>query len=172
MQGGANEAALTATSRAIARELDPQVPVAFKTLRDIVSASIADRRLVLRLLAFFGALALVLATTGVYSVVSYMALQRTREIGVRIALGARDRDVVRLLVQQGAAFAAGGIAIGLAAAFVSTRVLASWLYGVGRVDPATFSVVAVALLAAALVASWVPAHRASRGDPTEALRHE
>jgi len=116
--------------------------------------------------------ALVLATTGVYSVVSYMALQRTREIGVRMALGARGRDVVRLLVRQGAAFAAGGIAIGLAAAFASTRVLASWLYGVGRVDPATSAVVAVALLVATLVASWVPAYRASRSDATEALRHE
>ena len=172
MHGRANDAALTAASRAVARELDPQVPVAFKTLREIVFASLADRQLVLRLLAFFGALALVLATTGVYSVVSYMAVQRTREIGVRIALGASGRDVVRLLVRQGAAFAAGGIAIGLATAFVSTRALASWLYGVGRVDPATFAVVAVALLVAALVASWVPAYRASRSDATEALRHE
>ena len=172
MQGRANDAALTAASRAVARELDPQVPVAFKTLREIVFASLADRQLVLRLLAFFGAVALVLATTGVYSVVSYMALQRTREIGVRMALGARGRDVVRLLVRQGVAFAAGGIAIGLAAAFVSTRVLASWLYGVGRVDPATFAIVAVALLVATLVASWVPAYRASRGDATEALRHQ
>jgi putative ABC transport system permease protein len=172
MQGSADEGALTAASRAFAQELDPQVPVAFKTLGDIVSASLANRLLVLRLLAVFGALALVLATTGVYSVVSYMALQRTREIGVRIALGARDGDVVRLLVRQGAAFAAGGIAIGLAVAFASTRVLASLLYGVGRLDPATFSVVAVALLLAALGASWVPAYRASRGSATEALRHE
>jgi putative ABC transport system permease protein len=127
---------------------------------------------VLRLLSFFGALALILATTGVYSVVSYMALQRTREIGVRIALGARGRDVVRLLVGQGAAFAAGGIAIGSAAAFVSTRALASWLYGVGRVDPAVFAVVAAALLVAALLASLIPAYRASRTAATDALRHE
>jgi putative ABC transport system permease protein len=172
LQGHTSDAAVAAAARAAAREIDPQVPVAFRTLREIVVASLADRQLVLRLLAVFGALALVLATTGVYSVVSYMALQRTREIGVRIALGARHRDVVRLLVRQGAAFAAGGIAIGLAVAFVSTRVLARWLYGVGSVDPATFSVVAVALLVAALVASLIPAYRASRRDATEALRHE
>jgi predicted permease len=172
MQGRANDAALAAASRAAARELDPEVPVAFESLHDIVVGSLADRQLVLRLLTVFGAMALVLAMAGVYSVVSYMALQRTREIGVRIALGARGGDVVRLLVRQAAVFAAGGIALGLAASFVATRLLASWLYGVGEVDPATFSLVAAALLLATLVASFVPAYRAARSDATEALRHE
>jgi len=89
-----------------------------------------------------------------------------------MALGARRRDVVRMLVRQGAAFAMAGIAVGLVVAFASTRVLASFLYDVGAADPATFAATAVALLVAAVVASWIPAHRASRVDAIEALRHE
>ena len=132
----------------------------------------AQRQFVLVLLALFGVLALVLAATGVYGVVGYRAVRRTREIGVRVALGARGPDVVRLLVHEGAMFAVGGVAIGLTVAIVSTRVVASWLYGVGGTDPMTFAVVAVAMLAVALAASWVPAYRASRTDAMEALRHD
>jgi predicted permease len=169
IESGGDFAALTAAARRVARELDPLVPVDFKTLRERVSASIADRQLVLTLLALFGVLALVLAATGVYGVVGYRAVRRTREIGVRVALGARRPDVVRLLVREGAAFAVGGVAIGLAVAIASARVVASWLYGVGATDPATFAVV---MLAVALAASWVPAYRASRTDAMEALRHD
>lgn len=172
VQGAFDVAAMTASARRVAYELDPEVPTGFKPLREVVSASLADRRFVLLLLALFGGLALVLATTGVYGVVAYMALQRTPEIGVRIALGARGRDVVRLLVRQGAAFAIAGIAVGLVAAFALTRVLASLFYGVGTADPATFAASAVALFVAAVVASWIPAYRAARVDPVEALRHE
>jgi putative ABC transport system permease protein len=132
----------------------------------------AQRQFVLVLLALFGVLALVLAATGVYGIVGYRAVQRTPEIGVRVALGARRPDVVRLLVREGAAFAVGGVAIGLAVALALTRVVASWLYGVGGADPTTFAVVAVAMLAVALAASWVPAYRASRTDAMEALRHD
>jgi ABC-type antimicrobial peptide transport system permease subunit len=99
-------------------------------------------------------------------------VRRTREIGVRVALGARGPDVVCLLVREGAAFAVGGVAIGLIVASVSTRLVASWLYGVGGVDPMTFAAVAVAMIAVALVASWIPAFRASRTDAIEALRHD
>ena len=172
IEGGGDFAALTAAARRVARELDPLVPVDFKTLRERVSASIADRQLVLALLALFGVLALVLAATGVYGVLGYRAVRRTREIGVRVALGARRPDVVRLLVREGAMFAVGGVAIGLAVAIALTRVVSSWLYGVGATDPMTFAVVAVAMLAVALVASWVPAYRASRTDAIEALRHD
>jgi ABC-type antimicrobial peptide transport system permease subunit len=172
IQGPAAAAALAAPARRIARELDPEVPVAFKTVREVVSASLADRQFVLLLLGLFGGLALVLATTGVYGVIAYQALQRTPEIGIRIALGARARDVVRLLVRQGAAFAMAGIAVGLVAAFALTRVLASLLYGVGTADPATFSATAVSLFVAAVVASWIPAYRASRVDAVGALRHQ
>jgi putative ABC transport system permease protein len=132
----------------------------------------AGRQFVLVLLALFGALALVLAATGVYGVVRYMAVQRTPEIGVRVALGARGADVVRLLVREGAVFALGGVAIGLVVASASTRVVASWLYGVGGFDPMTFAAVAVAMVAVALAASFVPAYRASRTDAMEALRHD
>jgi ABC-type antimicrobial peptide transport system permease subunit len=124
------------------------------------------------LLTLFGVLALVLAATGVYGILGYRAVRRTREIGVRVALGARRPDVVRLLVREGALFAVGGVAIGLIVASVSTRLVASWLYGVGGLDPATFAAVAVAMIAVALAASWVPAYRASRTDAMEALRHD
>jgi predicted permease len=172
IQGQADAAALTATARRIARDLDPEVPVDFTTLRDVTSASLADRQFVLLLVALFGAVALVLATTGVYGVVVYIASQRTPEIGVRVALGAQAGDVVRLLVRQGVVFSITGVVIGLAAAFTATRVLASFLYEVGTVDLLTYAAVAVALFVAAAVASWMPARRASLLDPVEALRHE
>jgi putative ABC transport system permease protein len=172
IQGGGDIAALTAAARGVARELDPQIPVAFKTLREIVSAWMAQRQFVLVLLTLFGILALVLAATGVYGIVGYRAVRRTREIGVRVALGARRPDVVRLLVREGAVFAVGGIAIGLAVAVALTRVVASWLYGVDGIDPTTFGAVAVAMFTVALAASWLPAYRASRTDAMEALRHD
>ncbi len=165
-------AALTAAARRIARELDPLVPVDFKTLRERVSASIADRHLVLTLLALFSVLALVLAATGVYGIVGYRAVRRTREIGVRVALGARRPDIVRLLVREGAVFAVGGVVIGLVVAIASTRVVASWLYGVSGADPTTLAGVALALITVSLAASWIPAYRASRTDAMEALRHD
>ena len=172
IESGGDFATLTAAARRVARELDPLIPVDFKTLRERVSASIADRHLVLTLLALFGVLALVLAATGIYGIVGYRAVRRTREIGVRVALGARRPDIVRLLVSEGALFAVGGVAIGLAVAIASTRVVASWLYGVGATDPTTFAAVGVAMIAVALAASWVPAYRASRMDAIEALRHD
>ena len=172
IQGRGDVAALTAAARQVARGLDPRVPVGFRTLREVVSAWIAQRQLVLVLLALFGVLALVLAATGVYGIVGYRAARRTREIGVRVTLGARAPDVVRLLVREGAMFAVGGVVIGLIVANGSTRLVASWLYGVGRADPTTFAAVAVAMIAVVLAASWIPAYRASRIDAMEALRHD
>jgi putative ABC transport system permease protein len=172
IEGGGDLAALIAAARRVARDVDPQVPVAFRTLRDVVGTWMAQRQSVLGLLALFGVLALVLAATGVYGILGYRAVRRTREIGVRVALGARGADVVRLLVREGALFAVGGVAMGLIVASVSTRLVASWLYGVGGLDPATFAAVAVATIAVALAASWIPAYRASRTDAMEALRHD
>jgi putative ABC transport system permease protein len=172
IQGEGDFAALTGAAREISRELDPEIPVAFRTLREVVSTWMAQRQFVLALLALFGVLALVVAATGVYGVVGYMAVQRTPEIGVRVALGARGADVVRLLAREGAVFAVGGVAIGLTVGSVLTRVVSSWLYGVGGADPTTFAAVAVAMIAVALAASWVPAYRASRTDAMEALRHD
>jgi ABC-type antimicrobial peptide transport system permease subunit len=110
--------------------------------------------------------------TGVYGVMAYAAQQRTAEIGVRMALGAQGRHVVRLLVRQGAALAVPGVAVGLAAAFATTRLLRSLLFGVGASDAATFAVTAAAVLVAAIAASWIPAFRASRVEAVQALRHE
>jgi putative ABC transport system permease protein len=172
IQSDGDLTALTASARRAARELDPQVPTRFASLADVVSASLADRRFVLLLLGLFGGLALVLATTGVYGVIAYMTSQRTPEIGVRMALGARATDVVRSFVRQGALFAATGIVVGLIAAFALTRFLSSLLYGIGHADPLSFVSAALVLLAAALVASWIPARRAARVDPMEALRYE
>jgi len=172
IQGRLDAAQAIAQAREIARELDPQVPTRFQTLEDVVSTSLADRRFVLSLLALFGALALLLATMGVYGVVAYVASERTSEMGVRMALGARREDVVRLLVRRGAVLAVAGIGVGLAASLAATRVLKNFLYGVGAADPASLGATCLVLLVAALAASWVPARRASRLDPVRALRQE
>jgi putative ABC transport system permease protein len=172
IQGPMDVAATTAAVRRLATELDPGVPVAFRTLREVVASSLADRRFMLLLLGIFGAVALALATIGVYGVVAYIAVRRTSEIGVRMALGAQSRDVERLLVRQGARFAFGGVALGLLAAFAVTRLVAGFLYGVGAADPVTFAGAAVALFVAAMMASWIPAHRVSKIEAVVALRHE
>jgi putative ABC transport system permease protein len=115
---------------------------------------------------------LVLATIGLYSVMTYAVSQRTREIGIRMALGAGLRDVLRLIVSQGMRMVLIGIALGFACAFALTRVLASLLLGVGTTDSVTFAGVAVLFVAVALLACYIPARRASRVDPLVALRHE
>jgi putative ABC transport system permease protein len=170
--GRGDAATLMTSAGRIARALDPQVPTRLQRIEDVVSGSLAGRRFVLLLLGLFGGLALVLATTGVYGVIAYMASQRTPEIGVRMALGARGADVVRLFLRQGAIFAVAGIVAGLAAALALTRLLGSLLYGIGAADPLSFALTTAVLLAAALVASWIPARRAARLDPMKALRHE
>ena len=109
---------------------------------------------------------------GIYGVISYIVSQRTREIGVRMALGAASRDVSRMVLRQGMILAVVGVAVGLVAAVGLTRLMASFLYGVEATDPVTFGVVAALLVAVALVASYLPALRASRTDPLEALRFE
>jgi putative ABC transport system permease protein len=172
MRGQIEPTTLTTSARRIARELDPEVPTRFQTLEDVVSTSLADRRFVLMLVALFAVLAFALATMGLYSVIAYIGSRRTPEIGVRMALGARAADVVRLLVWQGAVLAGIGIGVGLVAALALTRFLSSLLYGIGTLDPVTFVVTSVTLLLTALAASWLPALRAARIDPMKALRQE
>jgi ABC-type antimicrobial peptide transport system permease subunit len=131
-----------------------------------------QERLVARLSAFFGLLALVLACIGLYGLLSYEVSRRTREIGIRMALGAQERDVLRLVVKQGLALAVVGAVVGIGVALGVTRYLTSMLYGVHANDPVTIGVVAVLLALVALAACYIPARRATRVDPMVALRYE
>ena len=159
-----------ASTRAIVRQLRPDVSPVIRTMESVVSASVADRRFVLVLVGVFGAAALVLATLGVYSVISYLVSQRRQEIGVRIALGAQRADVLSLVLRQGAALAVTGIAIGGIAALLLTRLLKGLVYGVSTTDPVAFGGVIVLLVGVAVIASWLPARRAARVGPMETLR--
>ena len=135
-----------------------------------IDQSLGQRRLVMSLLALFAALAVVLAAVGIYGVTSYSVTQRTREIGVRMALGAHPANVQKMVVGQGLRLALLGLLIGFAAALALTRLVASQLYGVSATDPATFAGLAVLLLGVAVVAALLPARRATRVDPMIALR--
>jgi putative ABC transport system permease protein len=143
-----------------------------RPLPEHVASSVAPRRLAMLVLTGFAALALVLALLGTYGVISYAVQQRTQEIGIRLALGARPGDVVRMVVGGGLALAVVGLAIGAAGALGAGRVLASLLYGVGSRDPLTMAGALGVLLAITALASWIPARRAARLDPVRALRAE
>jgi len=152
-------------------EIDKDQPVSdIRTMDDIVSEAVARQRFSMLLLGVFAALALVLATVGIYGVMSYSVAQRTREIGIRIALGAQRADVLKMTVRQGLKLVAIGLGIGLVAAFVLTRLMASLLFGISATDPLTFATISFVLLAVAALASYVPALRATRVDPMIALR--
>jgi len=153
--------------------VDPDLPVAhFAELRTMVDASMTADRFALLLLSAFGLLALVLASVGMYGVISYTVLQRTAEIGLRMALGADRSQILSMVLRQGGKLALIGIATGLVAAWFTTRLMAGFLYGVKPADPATFAAVSLLLIAVALAACWIPAHRAMRVDPIIALRCE
>ncbi|MCI0404008.1 MAG: ABC transporter permease [Acidobacteria bacterium] len=153
--------------------LDPAQPIAdVRTMEQLVANSVARPRFNMLLLGVFAAVALVLATVGIYGVMAYSVAQRTHEIGIRLALGAQRGDVVKLIVGSGLGLAVGGVVLGLAGAFALTRLLASLLFAVTPTDPGTFAGVAVLLMAVALLACWIPARRAMRVDPMVALRYE
>ncbi|MFL5579359.1 MAG: ADOP family duplicated permease [Gemmatimonadaceae bacterium] len=159
--------------RAAVKELDPRVAISqVQTLEGAVSRSLWRQRLQGNVLAIFAALSLVLACVGLYGVVSYAVAQRTRELGVRMALGATRGSVVRLVLGQSGRLVAAGTALGLVAAWLSARVIASLLYGVERTDPATFALVPLCLALVALAAAALPARRAARVDPIVAMRAE
>ncbi len=153
--------------------IDRDQPVSrVSTLTEVLADSVARERASMRLLTLFGAVALLLAAVGIYGVVAYSVAQRTREFGIRMAFGAGARDVLRLVVRQGMTLALAGVSIGIAAAFAVTRAMSGLLFGVTATNPTTFAVVPLVLIATALVASLVPALRATRLDPLETLRAE
>ena len=157
---------------AMQRMNSEQVAYGFESMEGIIAESLASRRFAMALLAVFAVLALVLASIGIYGVMSYVAGQRTHEIGIRLALGAQRNDVMKLVLGQAARITLTGVMIGLAAAAVLTRLMKAMLFGVSATDPATFGAVAVVLTLVALAACYVPAHRAMRVDPVVALRYE
>ena len=164
---------IVGAARQEVKALDPDQPIsAVKKMSDWVDSSVAAPRYRTTLLAAFAALAMILAATGIYGVMSYTVAQRTHEIGVRMALGARRPDVLKLVVRQGMLLALVGVILGLAGAFALTRVLQSLLFGVTAKDPFTFAAVAGLLIAVAFIACFVPALRATKVDPLVALRYE
>jgi putative ABC transport system permease protein len=164
---------LAAPARAVLRELDPAVPVyAVATVSSLVAASSAPQRFVMRLLGGFAFVAVLLAALGLYGVIAYGVAQRTREVAVRVALGARNSDVLRLVLSSGLRLVGFGVVVGLAAALVAAPYLGALVYGVSPVDPLTFASAAALLTAVALVAHWLPMRRALRIDPAIALRAE
>jgi len=155
------------------REIDKTVLVnGISTFESVLDRNVAQRRFQTWLLALFSALALLLAAVGIYGVVSCAVMQSTRELGIRVALGAQTRDVLKLVVGQGMLLTVLGVGIGLLAAFALTRVLAGLLFDVTATDPTTFIAAPLALLAVALLACVVPARRATKVDPMVALRHD
>jgi putative ABC transport system permease protein len=164
-------AALVAPVRRTTWGLDPDLALAnVRTLRELVSRSVAQPRFTTLLVLIFGAVALVIAAIGIYGVVAYSVSRRTREVGVRLALGALPSDVVRLIVSQGMAVAGAGIVVGVAGALVVTRAISRLLYGVSPTDPWTFAAIALLLTFVAALAAYLPARRVTRIEPTLALR--
>jgi putative ABC transport system permease protein len=133
---------------------------------------VAEPKFDTMLLGLFAGLALLLTSVGLYGVIAYAVTQRTHELGIRMALGAQSRDVLRLVIKQGMGLALSGSAIGIAGAVALTRAMKSWLFGVGPTDPLTFAAVALLLVGVALLACYIPARRATKVDPLVALRHD
>jgi predicted permease len=158
--------------RAVEQNDSREVIYGVQTLGEVIAGSVAARRVSMILLGIFSALALVLSCVGIYGVISYLVGQRTHEIGVRIALGAQRRDVMRLVLGEGVRMALAGVAAGIAAALGLTRLMANQLFGVTAQDPLTFAAVAMVLTVVALLACYLPARRAVRVDPMVALRYE
>jgi macrolide transport system ATP-binding/permease protein len=162
-----------AAIREAVRRIDPKIPfMQFEPLEDRTSLSLLPSRVCAALFSLLGLVGLVLASAGLYGVISYTASQRTHEIGIRMALGAKSIEVLRLVLRQGLVLTLAGVAVGLAGALAGTRVLSVMLYGVTARDPLTFTAVIILLASVALAACWIPARRAMRVDPMVALRHE
>ncbi|MEO6871933.1 MAG: ABC transporter permease [Chthoniobacterales bacterium] len=165
-------ATLIASMRREARALDPEMPTEFQTLEQVVSSSLDNRRFSMVMLGVFAGAALLLAMVGLYGIMAYITSQRTREIGIRMALGAQRGDMLRLILRQSLTLVVAGMAAGILGALAGTRLLGTLLYGVSTTDVATYLVVIALLGGAAFLASLIPARRATKVNPTEALRAE
>jgi putative ABC transport system permease protein len=172
MRSAAPAGEIVAAARGIFHDLAPDVPVKFSTFADEIGGWLADRRFLLLLVGLFAAAALALAAVGIYGVVAFSVTRRTQEIGIRVSLGARRGNILRLVLGEGARMAALGVVIGIGASLVITRLMSSLLFGISATDPLTFVGVAVLFSVVALFASYIPARRAMRVDPTVALRYE
>jgi predicted permease len=172
MLSDADMGSVTSAARGILQDLNPELPARFRTVSQVYSASLGSRRFNVILIGFFGLTALLLATAGVFGVMAYSVSRRTREIGVRVALGASAGATLRMILGQGLRTIAIGVAIGMAGSLFLTRTVASLLFGVTATDPLTFGSVTLVLVGAALLACYIPARRATKVDPMVALRHE
>jgi ABC-type transport system, involved in lipoprotein release, permease component len=162
-----------AAIREAIRQVDPRIPVTgVGTLTEEVDRSVVDQRLTAQLSSVFSIIAVFLACMGIYGLMSYSVVHRRNEIGIRMALGAQQGQVLRLILRQGFLLAAAGVAVGVALAFMLTRFLGSLLFDVRPVDPVTFVCVAGLLMLVSLAACYLPARRAMRVDPVVALRYE
>jgi putative ABC transport system permease protein len=172
MLSDADTQQVASTARAVLQDLNPELPARFRTLSQVYAASLGSRRFNVILIGFFGITALLLATAGVFGVMAYSVSRRTREIGLRVALGARPGDALRMILAQGVRTILIGAAIGIAGSLVLTRTVASQLFGVTATDPLTFGGVTLLLVGAAMLACYIPARRATKVDPMVALRSE
>jgi len=172
MLSDADTRLVTSAARGILQDLNPEIPARFRTFSQVYSASLGSRRFNVILIGFFGIVALLLATAGVFGVMAYSVSRRTREIGVRVALGAGSGDVLRMVLSQGLRTIFIGVAIGIIGSLALTRTVESLLFGVTPTDPLTFGGVTLLLVAAALLACFIPARRATKVDPMVALRYE
>jgi putative ABC transport system permease protein len=165
-------ASLATAMRDRVRTLDPDIPTTITTFEDAVMSSVADRRFTMLALTSFGSFALFLAAVGIYGVLAYSVSRRTREIGVRMALGAERRRVLRMILRDGMRAVVPGILVGVVGALLLSRLMAGLLYGIEPTDPVTFGAVVVVLAVVTLAASFVPARRATKVDPMVAIRAE
>ena len=172
MLSDADTRLVSSAARGILRELNPEIPAKFQTFQQVYSASLGSRKFNVILIGFFGITALLLAAAGVFGVMAYSVSRRTREFGVRVALGATSGDVLRMVLGQGMRTILIGVAIGIVGSFALTPAVSSLLFGVRATDPVTFSAVTLLLIGVALLACYIPARRAMKVDPMVALRDE
>jgi predicted permease len=172
MLSDADTRSVSSAARAILQDLDPEIPASFRTFEQVYSASLGSRKFNVILIGFFGITALLLAMAGVFGVMAYSVSRRTREFGVRVALGATSGKVLGMVLGQGMRTILIGLAIGIAGSFALTRTMSSLLFGVTATDPLTFAGMTILLVAVALLACYIPARRATKVDPMVALRYE